>query len=567
MKIHYLHYILLVLLLGGILMTTACQKETDDALETAVNETQDTAETESAVPETTLTVSGADYTDYVPDSLEDWIDENSVNMHNGANTRPGIIVSPYYTLTVNGTEIPVFTEKTTRSPHSFAYIDVSGYSDDGSFSLDVNMTTHIERKNPVVLPESAGVTATVDGQNVHAEINAFGTYTFTFDRKDGKGGSAFPLTLMVKPAETVNVPDSYKRIEFEPGEYLGADTVLNQQNTLYYFKKGTYYIECISIEADNITLYFEPGTLLRASFLTYKDDGSPKYSSLFSSWGHKNVTIIGRPSLDIAMRGVAGVIFSFTRMENMEFAGFNVCNSNSWTCCFTNCKDITIRDLILIGYRTYSDGVMLSDCENANVSGCFVRTGDDALEVKSTSDGTLRTKNVVFENNAVWTDKGIAYGCVYESNFDQNEVTWRNNSVGFALADWSSHLGCATVSIEGSNPSITDSDMTFENLEIYVTHCPLITICMENGGVVRDIHFKNIHAKEATLNSSVSKNYIDLIIKNSDRGPISDFTIGDLWFEDISWNDTALTAENSSEEIRFSVPKDYPTDEKILHVQ
>lgn len=548
-------------------MTASCRKNTDETLEETVGETQEIAVTDNDTIENTLTVSGADYTDYVPDSLEEWLDENSVNMQNGANTRPGIIVSPYFTLTVNGTAIPVFTEKTTRSPHSFAYIDVSGYTDGESLSLDVNVTTHTERENPVVLPESSGVSASVDGNNVHATINDFGTYTFSFDRKNGKGGSSYPLTLMVKPSETLDVPSDYNRVEYEPGEYTGAETILNTQNTLYYFKKGTYDIECFSIEADNVILYFEPGTLLRARFLTYNTDGSPKYSSLFSSWGHKNVTILGRPALDIAMRDRAGVIFSFARMEDMEFAGFNVCNSNSWTCCFTNCKNIVIRDLILIGYRTYSDGVMLSDCENANVSGCFVRTGDDALEVKSTSDGTLRTKNVVFENNAVWTDKGIAYGCVFESNFDQSAVTWRNNSVGFALADWSSHLGCTTISIDGSNPSVTDSDMLFENIEIYVTHCPLITVCMENGGTVRDITFKNIHAKEAKLNSAVSKNYIDLIIKNSDGGPISDFTIGDLWFDDISWNETTLTSENASEEIRFSVPKDYPVNKDILHVQ
>ncbi len=109
--------------------------------------------------------------------------------------------------------------------------------------------------------------------------------------------------------------------------------------------------------------------------------------------------------------------------------------------------------------------------------------------------------------------------------------------------------------------------MTFENLEIYVTHCPLITICMENGGTVRDIRFRNIHAKEAKLNSSVSQSYIDLIIKNADGGPLSDFTLGDLWFADISWNDQTLTPDNAAEEIRFSVPADYPVERSILHVE
>ena len=565
MKRSVLRIAVCALLLGGICMLASCQKTPYDAAE---SQTTAVLDREGAEPTDALTVSGAAYTEYVPDSLEAWLDENRENGKNGANTMPGIIVSPYFTLTVDGMEIPVFTEKTTRSPHSFAYIDVAGLPEDGSFSLNIALTTHTARKNPVVLPESAGVVAAVDGADgkiVHAVIDAFGTYTFTFDRKNGMGGSSYPLTLMVKPADPI--PSHKERVTFTPGEYTGAELVLDRPDTLYYFEKGAYDIECVSIEADDITLYFAPGTLLRARFLTYEDDGSPRYSSVFSAWGRKNVRILGRPALDIAMRERAGVIFSFTRMEHMEFSGFNVCNSNSWTCCFTNCRDLVVRDLILLGYRTFSDGVMLSDCENATVSGCFVRTGDDALEVKSTSDGTLRTKNVLFTNNAVWTDKGIAYGCVFESNFDQSAVTWRDNSVGFALADWSGHLGCATVSINGADPSVTDSDMTFENLEIYVTHCPLITICMENGGTVRDIRFRNIHAKEAKLNTAVSERYIDLIIKNADGGPLDDFTLGDLWFSSISWNDRVLTPDNAAEEIRFSVPADYPVDRAILHVE
>ena len=232
-------------------MLASCQKH-PEAFSTESAETAHT-EADTVIPGKAITVSGADYTDYVPDSLEAWLDENRENGKNGANTRPGIIVSPYYTLTINGTDVPVFTEKTTRSPHSFAYIDVANATDDSSFSLDVVLTTHTTRKYPVVLPESAGVTATSDGTNVRAVITDYGTYTFTFDHRNGTGGSSYPLTLMVKPAETSVAPDTYNRVDFTPGTYTGDKTNLSQPNTLYYFKKGTYDIECISIAADNIS--------------------------------------------------------------------------------------------------------------------------------------------------------------------------------------------------------------------------------------------------------------------------------------------------------------------------
>jgi hypothetical protein len=178
----------------------------------------------------------------------------------------------------------------------------------------------------------------------------------------------------------------------------------------------------------------------------------------------------------------------------------------------------------------------------------------------------VRTENILFQNNAVWTDKGIAYGCVYESNFSQSGVTWKNNSVGYALANWSQHLGCATISINGSDPTVEDFDMHFEDLEIYYSRCPVITLVMHNGGTIRDIHFENIHAKEVHLNPAVSKSYIDLWIKNEDGGPISDFRLGDLYFDDISYNGTILTHENADTEIRFSTPADYTADRGILHI-
>ena len=313
-------------------------------------------------------------------------------------------------------------------------------------------------------------------------------------------------------------------------------------------------------------MYFEPGTLLVAKPLTYDENGAPMAQHVISSYGQFGVKILGHAAIDLSYRPRTNVIFSFTRMSLLEFGGFNVINSNNWTCCFTGCEDVVIRDLALIGYKTYSDGVMLSDCKNVTVDGCFVRTGDDALEVKSTSDGTVRTENILFQNNAVWTDKGIAYGCVYESNFSQSGVTWKNNSVGYALANWSQHLGCATISINGSDPTVEDFDMHFEDLEIYYSRCPVITLVMHNGGSIHDIHFENIQAKEVHLNSDVSKSYIDIWVKNEDGGALSDFMLNDLYFDGISYNETTLTAENADTEIRFSVPAEYPVDRTVLHI-
>ncbi len=543
-----------LMLFVHILMLTACQGGTGE--DAAVDEITDS---------NAITVHGVRYTDTVlsEEELGPWSRENSLN--DEAGSRPGIIVSPYYTMTANGVEIPVFAERTANGIHNLAYIEVSDVSDDGSFVLDVEIGTHTERKNPVVLPESSGVAAAVNGKTTTARITAYGSYTFTYDKGLGNNGSELPLTVMVKPPE-LSEYTNYQIREITPGTYPLGELTLSKPGSLYYFKKGVYEIDCIEITTGNVIVYFEPGTLLVAKPLTYDENGAPMAQHVISAYGQFGVKILGHAAIDLSYRPRTNVIFSFTRMSMLEFGGFNVINSNNWTCCFTGCEDVVIRDLVLIGYKTYSDGVMLSDCKNVTVDGCFVRTGDDALEVKSTSDGTVRAENILFQNNAVWTDKGIAYGCVYESNFSQSGVTWKNNSVGYALANWSQHLGCATISINGSDPTVEDYNMHFEGLEIYYSRCPVITLVMHNGGYIHDIHFKNIRAKEAHLNSAVSKSYIDIWIKNEDGGALSDFKLNNLYFDGISYNGTTLTSENADAEIRFSVPDDYPVDRTVLHI-
>ena len=127
--------------------------------------------------------------------------------------------------------------------------------------------------------------------------------------------------------------------------------------------------------------------------LTKKEDGPLPAKNIFIGGSLTGAKIFGKAALDLSYRPVPGVIFSFDNISQMEFSGFHVINSYFWTCC----SNVFIRDLMLIGYKTFSDGVMLSDCKDVTVSGCFVRTGDDALKVKSISGGSVKTENVLFK--------------------------------------------------------------------------------------------------------------------------------------------------------------------------
>ena len=188
---------------------------------------------------------------------------------------------------------------------------------------------------------------------------------------------------------------------------------------------------------------------------------------------------------------------------------------------------------------------MISDCQNSVIRNNFVRTGDDAIEVKSTSHYE-ETSNIVFEYNAVWTDKAGAYGCIYECNNPVKNVVFRNNSVGFAKPTWSDKLGCCTV-VMGNNGETTWEDIYFEDMEIYYSASALINIDLEGssdegtGGQVKNLYFRNIHAymsEGLTVRIDVD----------------SSSSLGNVYLDDIQYNGVQLQADdiNSSDKVSIT---------------
>jgi polygalacturonase len=231
--------------------------------------------------------------------------------------------------------------------------------------------------------------------------------------------------------------------------------------------------------------------------------------------------------------------------------------------CLNACKNAEVTRCMFFSYRTYSDGIMYSDCEDGYAHDNFVRTGDDAIEVKAFTNTANQTNNILFENNCVWTDKGIAYGCIYESVHDIENVYFKNNSVGFAQASWSNHLGCCVIQM-GSMKQATWHDVYFENIEIYKTSCAAISLYNRaanerEGGRIRNIYFKDITVKYMQeLNLPVYA--INIVIKLADGVDYRNSTIGTLYIDNLTYLGEEITSSNYldytnidlSEEAKFS---------------
>ena len=443
-------------------------------------------------------------------------------------TENAMIVSPYVKMKLGGLFVPVYAARAAFSTHSFAYAEVEG---EGAFSIPVELILSQKRNRVVVLPESTGIKAEIIGDNnVRAVIDKTGSFTFVFDH-----GVESAVTLVVRRKRGLQIPDGAAVKSFLPGQYTAEETNFTDENTVYYFKRGIYHLDCVTVPSDSI-VYFEEGSVIRVYGATTR--------SLFRAQPNaKNITVCGRAVIDAsALESGAQQTFNFCGVDGVTVSDLTVVNSCSWTVCFTNCHRVTIHDLVLLSYRIFSDGIMLSDCTDSLVEDCFIRTGDDAAECKSTGNGSTRTDNVVFRNIAAWADKGACYGIVFEENYDTQNVTFENCSVGFSLPNWSDHLGCITVYC-GNNPNAVDHHIYFRDIEIYCTYCASAAFVAFEGNM-RDICVDGMKTRYNYHEAPVF-----LWVRDAEKA-----SIGDLYLSDITVGKQKLISCDQSDLVTIRIP-------------
>lgn len=413
----------------------------------------------------------------------------------------GIINSPYHTLKINGQDVPLYATRTANGIHSFTYIHVN--EDKANLSVEI---TSLKKKftSVEILPLSSGVTGTVKDNVTKTLLTKTGSYSFAFDKK-----SQYPVTIMVVKKEAFELPAGYEKVEISPkamvdGEYpvfSPSETKFTQGNAAYYFKKGHYKVNSIVLPSDCV-VYFEPGVYLEDYLIgDTLEDQKADYTLLMGATGQKNIKVYGNPLMDYSChwggpaKHKSKGHFAVSTSENLLFDGAIFINASSWQLCFTNCKNVEVKNCMLFGYRTCSDGIMLSDCQTGYVHHNFVRTGDDAIEAKST--GSQGGKDLLYEYNDVWADKARCYGIIYESNRDANNIVFRHNTVGFSQAAWTDDVGCLAV-IMGTNKNTTWQNIVFEDIEIYSlkSHALCMSLTSLNGanhgGTAKYITYKDI---------------------------------------------------------------------------
>ena len=430
--------------------------------------------------------------------------------NNDFETPNTVIHSPWHTLKINDVEVPVYSASCGRVTHSFAWVDVADNKRD--FCLKVELTLNKAYGKCVVLPESRDVEVKIEENKYTSYIQAFGSFTYTFAKKATAtvtDPTLAPLTIMVAEDKELEVPEGYELHEIEPAYHETDALEFTEEDTVYRFKAGLHEISNIRIPSNSI-LQIERGAYLKVTDRQYAD-GTWNHDSALDIRDAENVQVYSRGLFDIGnvlggdnkRKHVIGVV----RSTDVTVEGLTIINANTWTMCFYNCTNAVIERNLLLAYRTYSDGIMMSECVDSVGRYNFVRTGDDAIEYKGTGWNRRSInmgENCLYEYNDLWTDKGSGYCLTWESECDMTNMKFKNNSVGFAQPTWSSGNNALDCRL-GTNAKTVWGEVTFENIEIYHVISPQVMIVQISGqgANLRNITFKNIKVTSAELGVKV----------------------------------------------------------------
>lgn len=403
-----------------------------------------------------------------------------------------IAVSPDYTMTVNGVNVPVYCTPVYVATgncgalQSFAMIDVSGDNLNLSVTIKANGFTF---SKAVVQPATLGVTPSTSGQTITSTIRDYGNYTYLVCDSNGNASQQHALTLAVRTYVD------------EDAEIAAYKTKYGAENVIVY-DAGTHMVDYVHIKNSNSVVYLRRGSLLVMKHSTDidsdSDDQKKSETGAASSngWGLKrypvmtvnnknNIRIIGRGTIDggqLDWHERRGIMAS--NCDGFTIEGINIVNFPEWGVITYICKNVSIKNVLLFGFKTNSDAFALCNTKNATVTDCFARTGDDMFEVKTLGSGNMGkdvSQNITYTDCVAWGSKARAFGITGEVEQNISDVTFKDCAVIFRDAIWdNSILGSLAIIVGTGSGNI--SNVTFENIQIYNDAGRAINISIQREG-------------------------------------------------------------------------------------
>jgi hypothetical protein len=415
-----------------------------------------------------------------PDEGINFAEDKNLFLRQGVEARKaqaeGLVLSSEWKTFVDGKEIITYSAPVTHmGPQSFAVIAF----DHTPLCIEVEYAGPLREAE--LLPRELEIPIRLKDNRI----------SFVADRAcniviEANHSFRSPLALFLSSGEEIPDPEDPKVLWFAP---------------------GIHPIDYIELQ-DNQTLYLAQGAILKAKnpkegdpYIVETDwAGKKNYYDFIFAKNKKNIKICGSGMIDTSgLDWHARRSIVFSDCSNISVSGITLNGAAHWTMPFFGCTEISVDNVKIIGYRENSDGINLVDCKEVSVRNCFIRTGDDAVCVKSMGlNRRFGCSDIHVSGCIAWNDKVRAFGIAGETRYEIRDILFENCQVLCGAADWTREVGALCIVI---SDSATIHNVTFRKISIrqennYVINCMIMKDMWSTdieAGHIENIAFEDIH--------------------------------------------------------------------------
>ncbi len=360
-----------------------------------------------------------------------------------------------YTVKINGIPVKIDTARVSAMPFNRRWpghqrpLDQTELVDFISFTYTEKLDFEITPQKPFshvdIRPGSLGVIPEIRDGKIYFSLDKPAYFTVE------AYGRNHALHVFADEAEEYSLTGNV--IRFEKGVHEAGVIELKSNTTLYLEEGAVVYGSVIARDAENIRILGH-GIL---------DNSHTKEHILYPVEDSENAKAILNATRTNAM------VFEFC--NNIEIDGIMIRDSLLYNIRPIACRNVSIRNVKLLGnWRYNSDGIDMHNCENVEISHCFIRTYDDCICVKGwdflmdvndmhhNGDYFGKFDNIRVSDCVLWNDWGRSLEIGAETYADEIcNVTFENCDVIHATHNI---LDCQNVDCADIH------DVTFRNINI-----------------------------------------------------------------------------------------------------
>jgi hypothetical protein len=345
-------------------------------------------------------------------------------------------------------------------------------------------------------------------------------------------GKSLRLTLAEPKQLSVEVNGNWVRALHLFANPPETDVPRRGDTNVIYFGPGIHEVSHLVV-SNNQTVYLAGGAVVRGvirpeeTFRISGYSGLRTYSPTFVLKGN-HITFRGRGILDGSACPTHARNLLQVQGQDITLEGVVLRDSSTWNIPIRKSDRVKVKNLKILGYRANSDGIDICNSRDVTVEGCFIRTLDDLIVIK-TDQGAGEARRIVARNCVLWNEVAHALSIGAELRESVDDVLFTDCDVIHDKGrEWTLRVyHCDSARI---------SNVRFENLRIEESP-RLISLWIGKASWSRDdarghidrVAFKNIRA---------AANPLRVELKGFDQS----HAVEDVTFDDVMVNGQPLNS-------------------------